>query len=353
MKSPYSDLPEECFWRPAVAQRHSTEWRDVAGPLEGIRYDSSFAAAGSCFAQHVGRALKGSGYPFLDYEQAPADLSPDDARRFGYGIFSARYGNIYSSLQMMQLAQEALQRQEQPRLAIWSTESHLVDGLRPGVMPIGQSDAQQILNDRIAHLKAVRQVLTDCDVFIFTLGLTEIWTIELDGESVAVPSAPGVTAAPIDGTAASFRNLKALEIREHLENFLEMVRSVNPSVQLLLTVSPVPLTATASRSHVLRATTHSKAVLRAVAGEMAEESHGVMYFPSYDLLTSHACRGAHFNPDLRTVSDEGVRWVMSQFFEAAGLSSRGTGEPEGLAEHGSSLNTPLCDEDAIWAPVGD
>ena len=42
---------------------------------------------------------------------------------------------------------------------------------------------------------------------------------------------------------------------------------MNPKARLVLTVSPVPLAATASGSHVLPATIYSKSVLRAAAQE--------------------------------------------------------------------------------------
>ena len=62
--------------------------------------------------------------------------------------------------------------------------------------------------------------------------------------------------------------------------FWDRLLSVNPRARLLLTVSPVPLAATATPNHVLVASIHSKSVLRAVAGELAEdmENHSLLPF---------------------------------------------------------------------------
>lgn len=88
--------------------------------------------------------------------------------------------------------------------------------------------------------------------------------------------------------------------------------------KVLLTVSPVPLTATANGGHILPASTYSKATLRAVAGDFARAHDNVDYFPSYEIVTNPARRSAFFDPNLRTVREEGVSAVMRVFFHHHG-----------------------------------
>ena len=76
----------------------------------------------------------------------------------------------------------------------------------------------------------------------------------------------------------------------------------------------MPLTATASGRHVLTATTYSKSVLRAVAGEAADRHEFVDYFPSFEIITSPVFGGAFFEANRRTVAPAGVEFVMSTFF---------------------------------------
>ena len=83
----------------------------------------------------------------------------------------------------------------------------------------------------------------------------------------------------------------------------------------VMTVSPVPLTGTASGRHVLQATTYSKAVLRAVAGELAQKYDHIDYFPSYEVITNQAARGCFYEENLRSVRREGVEAVMNIFFQ--------------------------------------
>jgi hypothetical protein len=82
----------------------------------------------------------------------------------------------------------------------------------------------------------------------------------------------------------------------------------------LLTVSPVPLTATASGHHVLTATSYSKSVLRAIAGQMTAEFKFIDYFPSYEIITNPVFRGMFFGPNMRSVEQAGVDTVMRHFF---------------------------------------
>src|SRR6185369_4771378 len=106
------------------------------------------------------------------------------------------------------------------------------------------------------------------------------------------------------------------QIREHMDEAINLLRTHNPDIRILLTVSPVPLTATASGRHVLLATTHSKAVLRAVAGEIADGYNLVDYFPSYEMITGSPFRSNFFEENLRSITPSGVSFVMDSFFES-------------------------------------
>ena len=81
---------------------------------------------------------------------------------------------------------------------------------------------------------------------------------------------------------------------------------MNPRVKVILTVSPVPLVATAEEAHVLVATTLSKSVLRVAAEVVSARGRDVAYFPSYEIITGPQARGRYFAEDLRSVTDEGV-----------------------------------------------
>ena len=311
MPHPYAHLPDRAFWRRAVAAEHPSRLRDLADnqpDLAGAR----IATAGSCFAQHIGRHLAAQGLGWMNLEPPPHFLPAEAAATRGYGVYSCRYGNIYTARQLLQLFQEAF-GQRRPAEPLWTRAGRYYDVLRPTIEPNGFGSAEEARVLRRAHLVRVRTLFRRLDVLVFTLGLTEAW-VAADG--TVLPLAPGVVAGEHDPARTRFHNFRHAEVLADLVAFLAGLRQVNPAARLLLTVSPVPLAATASGQHVLVATTQSKAVLRAVAGELASDHPGVSYFPAYEIITGQPARHMHYNPDLRTVSEAGVAEVMRHFFAA-------------------------------------
>jgi hypothetical protein len=92
------------------------------------------------------------------------------------------------------------------------------------------------------------------------------------------------------------------------------MKTINPKLKIILTVSPVPLTATNSGKHVLIATMQSKSILRAVAGQLSDEYSYIDYFPSYEIINSAVFKGVFFEPNQRNVNPHGVSFVMDHFF---------------------------------------
>jgi len=308
--SPYENLPESAFWKPSVAERHFYELKDLAKPIE-INVNDRIGTAGSCFAQHISRHLRNRGGQFLDCEPKPQTLHESEAQKYGFGLYSCRYGNVYTARQLLQLMQESL-GERTPREIVWSKEGRFFDALRPSVDPFGLENEESVVADRIRHLEKVRELWSSLDLFVFTLGLTEAWVANEDG--TVYPTAPGTICGTFDPAKYSFRNYNYSDVRDDLMSFFHRLREINPKARMLLTVSPVPLTATASGKHVLVATMQSKATLRAVAGDLSDEIDGISYFPSYEIIATHPSRGMFFNPDLRTVNSAGVEYVMKHLF---------------------------------------
>ena len=340
-RSPYSDLPAARFWKTAVAERHAE--------AEAALYRAKFAlgsnwrimTAGSCFAQHIARHLKARGYNVLDAEPPPPGLSLESARRYGFGMYSGRYGNIYLVRQLLQLAQEAYGAFS-PADAVWERDGRYFDALRPAVEPNGFATAAEAVENRRSHLRSIRVLFETADLFVFTLGLTEGWQHTATG--TVYPTAPGVIAGTYDPARHSFRNFTYGEIERDFEDFRALVRGTNDKARFLLTVSPVPLTATASQNHVLVATTYSKAVLRAVAGGLAARHDDIDYFPSFEIVANPWNRASYFEENLRSVTEAGVHAVMKIFFEAHGASGSLTRHDEAARAHADAWNDAACEE---------
>lgn len=344
---PYSKLPERSFWK-LCRETDNFRLDEIYTPgfelLPGMR----IATAGSCFAQNIGRYIRNSDLNLVDTEPPPKLMPPEVASRYGFGLFSARYGNIYTARQLRQLLQDA-QTGTIHDEAVWQTGNRYFDGLRPNVEPHGFASKSELLAHRIDHLARVRKIFSQTDVFIFTLGLTEAWENRETG--LVFPTAPGVVAGQFDERQHRFLNLGLGETLEDLTEAILLMRTMAPNLKILLTVSPVPLTATASGDHVLSATTYSKSVLRAVAGELASQDSAIDYFPSYEIITGTPFREAFYKDNMREVSAPGVAAVMSTFFTAhPALSTMVSGEvPDVVQLYEEAADDLVCEEALLEA----
>ncbi len=311
--SPYEDVPKRGFWRSGVAQQDPLAIEGLYRRKFRISRWDAVATAGSCFAQHIARHLKARKFNVLQYEPAPRGMSSELAKTYGFGIYTCRYGNIYTAAQMLQLAREAF-GVAMPEDRVWEREGRFFDAQRPNVEPGGFDSPDNVLRAREGHLGFVRQMLLEMDVFVFTFGLTETWAHKESG--TVFPTAPGTIAGSFDPEEYEFQNHRHARV---LSDFVKLKRLLRRErgkpFRTIVTVSPVPLTATASAQHVLAASTYSKSVLRGVAGELFETYRDVDYFPSYELITAPVTRGMFFEPNMRSVTETGVNTAMGAFLE--------------------------------------
>jgi hypothetical protein len=327
---PYKSLAARSFWRTAVAELEPADITDLWSPKFSFAQDAPILTAGSCFAHHLGPALLQEGMFWLDAEPAPPGLTSAERQACHYGEFSFRTGNIYTGASLRQWLAWAFEEAEAPSRT-WCEDGRYYDPFRPAVEPQGYESAEAVLAARENTLAAVRDAVATASCLIFTLGLTESWRDSTDGATY--PVCPGTVRGAFDADRHIFHNATVSEVHRDMSEALAIARRANPELRVLLTVSPVPLTATATGQHALTATTYSKSVLRAVAGQLAEELDHVDYFPSYEIVTGFPFRARFFEPNLRTVSREGVAFVMDHFFRAIG---RRTVAPTGSAPNSNS-----------------
>jgi hypothetical protein len=351
-RNPYHRQPERSFWRSAVAQVDPDQISDLWQPKFRILKKDAIVTAGSCFAQHIGAALSAHDFNWIDSEPAPMTaarlkprpdiMSEADRRALNYGVFSFRTGNIYTSTALAQWVGWVLGQGRMGK-EIWQQDGRFFDPFRPTIEPGGYGSEEELLAARQSTVDAMARTLKECDVFVFTLGLTERWINKATG--VEYPMCPGTAAGTFRPAEHVFDNLDHARARQAMVAAIERIRKINPTCRFLLTVSPVPLTATASGKHVLVATTYSKSILRSVAGGIARDLDYVDYFPSYEIISSFPYRGQSYAENMRSVTSEGVALVMRHFFSALGHE---VGEPKTAPKKPGAPAGPsdeeLCDE---------
>jgi SAM-dependent methyltransferase len=309
MNHPYRTAPDQSFWSRAVSRVSIDDFDPVSNVSFSISAADRIATAGSCFAQHITRHLRTVGITPLVTERPHPEVAGHGAD-FHYGVYAARYGNVYTARQLLQLFERAF-REFQPIEPPWrAPDGSFIDPFRPGI-PGGFGTLREFERQREIHLAAVCEMFNTLDVFIFTLGLTEGWVSREDG--AVFPSCPGVVGGTWDEVRYVFHNFTAAETVRDLRHFLNGLRAINPTCRVIMTVSPVPLVATATGGHVVPATIYSKSVLRVAAQEAADSFDQIDYFPSYEIITGPQAAASYFTSNRRDVTEDGIAAVMKVF----------------------------------------
>jgi len=366
MANPYVSRPDFTFWRRAVA----TVPVDAVDPVIDAPFrmtkKDKIATIGSCFAQHISQMLVREDFNYFVTEREP--LTPWACDE-GYGVFPARFGNVYTVRQLLQLFERAYGLFWPKDVAWRRPDGRFIDPFRPRIQKEGFPSVEAVVEDRSAHLLSVRTMFENFNVLVFTLGLTESWISSDDG--AVFPLAPGVVADGTDGHGYAFHNFSVQEMVVDLTKCINFIREINPHVKIILTVSPVPLIATYENKHVMVATTYSKSALRVLAEMVSQSMPGVVYFPSYEIITGSYTKSRYFADNLRDVTPEGVDRVMHLFKThylskdddntdavasggATAAETTGTGEAASLAAVNQAMidsmvesQDIICDEEVL------
>jgi len=323
MVNPYKAQPHQAFWAKTMRENRGFQGFPMERPLR-LKPGEKIATAGSCFAQNI------TGFLMENYRSACLITEPP---RNGEALFSARYGNIYTPQQLLELLQETRSGEADATCAIRRRDGRYLDRFRPGVESRGFATPADAINARQAHLGKLQRLFSDTDIFIFTLGMTEAW--RMPGGRI-LPLCPAVYA---DETTSEFHNFTLTETNNALQSALSLLKEMNPQVRVILTVSPVPLTATFTDAHVALATSYSKSVLRVSCAEMEFQHDKLHYFPSYEMATNPAAHESFFDENARTVRPEIVTQIMAHF-EAEVLKDLTARRKPGTSAAG---NTPGAD----------
>ncbi len=333
---PYATIPDYQRW---TIVSEATDRRAISPqghPKFTLPRDAKIASAGSCFAQRIAERLPSLGLNCLVAEPSAAP-------------FSARWGTIYSVGHLAQLLDRALGRFD-PLERAWETPSgDFLDPFRPSIELHGFGTIDLLEADRRKHLLAVRRLFGEIDVFVFTLGLTEMWVDARDG--AVFPACPGRGRGTFDPAKYLYVNLGVEEICEALQGFLAALSSINANARVILTVSPVPIAATMEPMHIVRASLKSKSTLKVAAEIVASRHANVDYFASYDLVTANLGAENFFAKDGRHLIDAVAERVTSLFAATYfDIEAKHGFNLANISDHGGMSATD-CDEDRLLALI--
>lgn len=284
-----------CAHRPVMDL--STE-DPITDPRPGlISRTTPVGSMGSCFARELKRWLLEHGYNFVMTEEGP-----------GCHPGSARFGTVYNTGTLRQIAESA-HGLFSPIEPWWTLPEALLDPYRACV---AWPDVASARAERKAHGTAVREMFRRCSVFIATAGLSEVWRSREDGAVFAQTPPPSA----YDPKRHEVALLSVEENIANLSRFYELARSINPKLQLVLTLSPVPLLGTFFPRSAVLSDSVSKATLRVALDAFCRAHPEVVYFPAYEIVTRLS--PSPYLDDHRHVRPEVIDRVMRTFIRHYG-----------------------------------
>lgn len=244
---------------------------------------------GSCFARNIEEHLDGCRVPTLGFS-APKEEWPYRPN----GLL-----NEYNAGTICQRIERAFSGEPAPdETLVQTADGGWADLLLPGGPDV--STRERAL-ERRREIDDVYQELTGADLVIVTLGLVEAW---YDRETEAFLNRLPPTVLLPSGRY----ELHVMDVYD-VWPLLERAFQLLSQQRVIVTVSPVPLTATFTGDDVIVANAFSKAVLRVCAQRLADFPW-VDYLPSYETVVSGGTAVLH--DDNIHVLDETVAAITGE-----------------------------------------
>lgn len=301
----FKENPQAVFWPDPTHPKYPRSIfgeKAFARRFKFIDRTTPIGSAGSCFAVRIGERLQKEKYNYVVTE-------PNIDRMTGFHQYCARWGIIFNVPSFRQMVERAFGVRKLPKV-VWThfgqEKPKIQDPFREDVV---FDTVEEYERDIEAHTAASREALMKCKVFVMTLGMNEVWYLRAGNVALARSN------HSITGSLVKKKVLTVEENLYDLQRMLDIWREHNPELKIIVTTSPVPLSATflANDYHVIAANCHSKSTLRVVAQAFAERNRDVYYFPAYEAVMY--CTQNAWEADQRHVSDAAVGNVMALFDE--------------------------------------
>ena len=207
---------------------------------------------GSCFADNIGRR-------FVD-DKFRATVNP--------------YGVMYNPASIMHTVKR------------WTEE-----------LVAAQSEASDSGSD-------VRQAISEApQTAVFTLGTNHVYILNETGEIVD-------NCRKRPQRLFTERELSVDECADYLREAVTMLRQINPSVRIIITVSPIRYAKYGFHGSQL-----SKATLLLAADKLTKEMDNVVYFPAYEIVNDELRDYRFYREDMLHPTDQAVEYIWQRFGE--------------------------------------
>lgn len=271
------------YGRPATAEDVLYGWTPQQ---KIIRAETKVLAFGSYFAEYFVRFLTRHGY---NRWLLPVERHSHSEENLLLAL-PVTFENIFVIVQQLRWAFDEFT----PKTKLWFTKD------------------KRLFEATEERREKVRHSFQEGDVFVITLGLSEVWFDQIENEPMwrTIPAQAYEPGRHVCRPATVAETLACLhELDRLIDKFL-------PGKRIILTLSPIPLIATFRDQSAVTANQVSKAILRAALDEFigdrsVERKSRYHYFPSYEIvfhLFDHP-----FQADYRHIRPEVAEAVLDIF----------------------------------------
>ena len=151
---------------------------------------------------------------------------------------------------------------------------------------------------------AVRQAISEApQTAVFTLGTNHVYILNETGEIVD-------NCRKRPQRLFTERELSVDECADYLREAVTMLRQINSSVRIVITVSPIRYVKYGFHGSQL-----SKATLLLAADKLTKEMDNVMYFPAYEIVNDELRDYRFYREDMLHPTDQAVEYIWQRFGE--------------------------------------
>jgi tetratricopeptide (TPR) repeat protein len=246
-------------------------WPHIA-PKFTITPGAKIFTVGSCFARNIEAYLDRAGFNLPTLIQGNPSIDSQFLNKYSPPSIFQEFKWAHDILCRNDLVTES----DVEGLLYKRSDGHVID---LHLLPFDPTTYESALERRKAVYRVFKEAFT-CNYVLITLGLVEAW-IDTASE-LYVLLMPQFLRSEADLKRFKFERLNFTKAHAFITRTISLLDSIGPEKKYLITTSPVPLGRTFTQDDVIIANTYSKALLRAVAGQIAEEHEHVDYFPSFE-----------------------------------------------------------------------
>lgn len=254
-----------------------TEIPLASQPYNQIDYSSRLLLFGSCFSENIGDKL--------EYYKFQCEVNP--------------FGILFHPLAIETLISRAINKDyySEDELVFQNEQWSCLDAHSK----LNDTSKTQLLQNLNSALDQTYDALKEDTHVVITLGTSWVYRFLESDKLVA-------NCHKLPQKKFLKELLSVDEINQSLWAIVELIRSINPRVNFIFTVSPVRHT----KDGVIE-NTQSKAHLIAAVHQVVDTRKQLYYFPSYELMMDELRDYRFYNDDMLHPSAQAIRYIWEKF----------------------------------------